>query len=700
MATTYGGWTGKTLRVNLSTRRISTEDTIAKYKDYLGSKGVGYRVLWDEVPAGTKAYDEANKIIIGVGPLTGTSAPCSGRTSIVTIFPTTYPEELVATGHMGGHWGAELKYAGWDNVIIEGKSEKPVYLAIVDDKVEIRDASHLWGTGIYLATTTIGQEMGPEAQVATIGQAGENLVRMAVVNTGNSHSAGGVGGVFGSKKLKAIAVRGSGAVRIAGNKQEWKKLIRYALSIMGALNNIVVPRTPQPWAEFSSRASRWTARKGLFWGAADPPIETGECSAEDLNRMGFRSTKLDMGRDSERYLVRMGGCSSCPIRCHSHYDVPQVEEKYGLSRHVASTCTRMCAGTEDPFMEVSKQAEIEANAIAKHMLDDYGIWDNYSQLGRDFLFALRNGIIQTAIPAQEYNSIPWDQREKGDLNFLLDIYRRIALREGELGFTLGEGSLRMAERWKFPETYFRDPSIQHWKMGSPRHHGNEAAYQVGVLVNMNFNANLMCHSHTNFIQNCLPINIQKDLAAKMWGSDAIDPRSAYTPMNPAKARFAVWTLLRNELHDSLTLCEWMYPISASPLKSRNYEGDIDLEAKLYSLVTGDKKDGKELDLVGERIHNLHRALTIRDMNTMEMRSKHDTVPDWVFEDGASRLRDRKPFTPGTSRMDRDDIELAKDMYYEILGWDKKTGAPTRAALERVGLKDVADKLAQLKLLPY
>jgi Aldehyde ferredoxin oxidoreductase, N-terminal domain len=147
--TDFGGWTGKTLRVNLSTAKISTEDTIAKYKDYLGGTGVGYKVLWDEVPAKTRSFDEANKIILGAGPLTGTSAPCGGRVSITTIYPTVHPVELVASGHMGGHWGPELKYAGWDNIIIEGKSDKPVYIAVVDDMVEIRDASHLWRNGIY-----------------------------------------------------------------------------------------------------------------------------------------------------------------------------------------------------------------------------------------------------------------------------------------------------------------------------------------------------------------------------------------------------------------------------------------------------------------------------------------------------------------------------------------------------------------------
>jgi len=715
---TYGGWTGKTLRVNLSSGKISTEDTIAKYKDYLGGKGVGYRVLWDEVPAGTKGFDEANKIIMGVGPLTGTSAPSSGRTSITTIFPTSYPWELVAAGHMGGHWGAELKYAGWDNVIIEGKSEKPVYIAIVDSKVEIRDASHLWGNGIYRATTSICQEMGPETQVAAIGQAGENLVRLSVVNNAYSHSAGGVGAVFGSKKLKAVAVRGTGAVRIAADKQEWKKLTRYALSIMGANNNNVVPSTRQPWAEYFAPMSRWTARKGLYWGAADPPVETGECLPEDLNRIGMRTMKAtyDMGPLAEKYTVRMGGCSSCPIRCHSHVEVPQMEEKYGLSRYAASTCTRLTAGTSG-FIESYPEgrnglAAVEANIVAEHMLDDYGIWDNYHQLSRDFNYICRSGLAKSRLSADEYKSIPWEKREKGDPSFLQDIYRRIAFREGELGSVLGEGSGLMAKLWNFPEAYFNDMRVDLWKMGHPRHHANEEVGQTGVLVNMNYNANIMCHSHRNFITCGLPTNVLQTLGEKLWGPGAVDAPRNYTPMNEAKARFAVWSLLRDELHDSLTLCNWMYPLASSPLKSRNYEGDNAIESKLYSLVTGDKKDVAELDLVAERIFNLHRALTVRDMNTSDMRSKHDTIPDYVFDDpqvgfggGPEGRRTPpsgpppKPFTPGTARMDRADMEVGKDMYYETLGWDKKTGSPTRATLEKLGLKDVADKLAQMRLLP-
>jgi aldehyde:ferredoxin oxidoreductase len=695
----YGGWTGKTLRVNLSTGAITIEDTIAKFKDYLGGTGIGYKVLWDEVPAHTRAFDEANKIILAVGPLTGTGAPCGGRTSITTIFPTVWPVELVGTGHMGGQWGAELKYAGWDAVIVEGVSPKPVYLAIVDDKVDLRDATRLWGNGIYHATDAICQEMGPEAHVAAIGQAGENLVRMSVVMNSYSHSAGGVGGVLGSKRLKAIAVKGTGAVRLAGDRTAWRQLNKHILSILGANNQHVVPSTPQPWAEYSSPGSRWTARKGLYWGAAHPPVETGECPPEDLNRIGYRTAKatFDLGPNAEKYTVRMGGCHSCPIRCHVHLDVPSVEAKYGVSRYAANTCAGWGGRTFfRSFPDGPRgQTSIEAAVLGKHLADDFGVWCNYGQLQRDFNWAYSKALIKAKLPEKEYSAIPWEKFEKGDPDFLNEIYRRIAFKQGELGVALGEGSGRLAERWGFSEEYFKDADICWWKMGHPKHHSSEDAGQTGVLINTMYNRDSQCHSHSNFTRNGLPIHVQKAIAAKLWGAAAVDERDNFTPMSIEKAKFAAWAVFRKELHDSLTLCNWMYPLVASPLKSRNYEGDNGVEARLYSLATGDKKTTEELDVVAERIFNLHRALTLRDMGTVDMRGRHDTVPDWVFDSPAGA----KPFAPGNHKMDRADIELAKDMFYDVLGWDRRTGAPTRATLTRVGLKDVAETLGRMNLLP-
>ena len=139
----HGGWAGKVLRIDLSTDRISTEDTVEKYKDVLGGTGLGYKVLWEEAAPGTKPFDPANKIVFGTGPLAGTGAPCNGRTAITTLWPTCWPKPLVASGHMGGQFAAELKYAGYDGIIVEGKADRPVYVSIMDKKVEIKDARFL-----------------------------------------------------------------------------------------------------------------------------------------------------------------------------------------------------------------------------------------------------------------------------------------------------------------------------------------------------------------------------------------------------------------------------------------------------------------------------------------------------------------------------------------------------------------------------
>ncbi len=205
----YGGWAGKVLHVDLSTGRIWPEDTVEKYKDDLGGTGIGYQVMWDEVPAGTKPYDPDNRMIFAVGPLAGTGAPCNGRMAITTLWLTCWPRPLVATGHMGGQFAAKLKYAGYDAIVIKGRADRPVWLSIVDKEVKIQDARHLWGKGIRWTTEAISQVMGPEAVVAAIGQAGENRVPMSVVMNSYSHSAGGLGAVMGSKNLKAVVVQGT-----------------------------------------------------------------------------------------------------------------------------------------------------------------------------------------------------------------------------------------------------------------------------------------------------------------------------------------------------------------------------------------------------------------------------------------------------------------------------------------------------------
>ncbi len=698
----YGGWAGKVLRVDLSERKISTEDTIEKYKDYLGGTGIGYKVIWDELLPGTKPFDPDNKIVFGVGPLAGTGAPCNGRTAITTLWPTCWPRPLVASGHMGGHFAAELKYAGYDAIIIEGKADRPVWLSIMDGKAEIKDARQLWGQGIRRTTVEICQEMGPEPSVAAIGQAGENLVPMSVVINSYSHSAGGVGGVLGSKNLKAIGVRGTGSVRIAGNKEEWEKVIKLHLSLLGANNQHVVPNSPQPWSEHYNPGSRWVASTGRKWGAAAPSIETGPCEPHNLNKIAYRTNNAAffLGEKAWKYTVRGNGCTACPIRCHTMLKVPGVSTKYGIPEIGQNTCVGLLFGRGffKTFPDGPKgETAIEACMVGMHLADDLGIWDNYGQVQRDFQMLYYNGTMGRKVPEKEFKAYSWDKYEQGDPTFLFELLPRIANKEGELATALGLGTGYLLERWGIPEQeWLENHDLLYWKLGHPKHHSNEDAGQCGVIINTQYNRDAQCHSHSNFTRNGLPIEVQKRLAADIWGSpDAVDSVAAFAPMNKYKAKMAKWSLLRKELHDSLSLCNWMGPWVASPLRERDYRGEDSIESLLYSLATGDKKSSQELDRVAERIFLLHRALTIRDMGTKDMRTKHDTIPHWVFADP----KDKAAFTKGTIRMDKEDIQLAMDMYYEEMGWDKQTGSPTRDAYQRLGLGTVAEELSKRGLLP-
>ncbi len=699
---TYGGWAGKVLRVDLSTGRTRTEDTIERYRDVLGGTGLGYKVMWDEVPAGTRPTDAANKVIFGVGPLAGTGAPCNGRTAITTLWPTCWPTPLVGTGHMGGQFAAELKYAGYDGVVIEGKADRPVWLSITDNKVELLDAREFWGQGIRRTTVEISQLLGADAAVAAIGQAGENLVPLSVVMNSYSHSAGGVGSVLGAKNLKAIGVRGTGRLRIAGAKEEWERLVKLHLSLLGANNQHVVPDSPQPWAEFYDPGSRWKAAVGRQWGAASVPVDTGSCNPEELNRIAYRTNNAVhyLGDIAWKYTVRGNGCTGCPIRCHTMIRVPAAAAKHGIPELGQNTCGGLNFGRSffKDFPDGPRgQIAVEACMVGMHLADDLGLWCNYSQLQRDFKKLYYDGTMKKKVGADEYKKYTWAKYEKGDPSFLFELLPRMGHREGELGVAMGLGTGQLLERWGLSEAEWKkDKELQYWKLGHPKHHSNEDAGQCGVILNTQYNRDAQCHSHANFTRNGLPIAVQKRVAAEVWGSpDAVDALQAFTPMNAAKARMTKWSLLRKELHDSMSLCNWMGPWVASPLKERDYRGDDSIESMLYSLVTGDKKSREELDLVAERIFLLHRALTIRDMGTKEMRAKHDTIPDWVFEGPAGKA----PFTKGTIHMDRDDIAKGMDLYYAEMGWDKTTGAPPRAAYERAGLAEVARVLGEKGLLP-
>lgn len=213
-------WAGKILRVNLTAGTVKTEPTNMTWaKQYLGSRGLATKYIVEEVDPKVDPLSVDNKIIWATGPLTGTMASTGGRYTVVTKGPLT---GAIACSNSGGYWGAELKMAGYDMVIFEGKSPKPVYLFIEDDHVELKDAAHLWGTSVWNTEEVIKkQHQDPLIRVSSIGLAGENKVLYAAVVNDLHRAAGrsGVGAVMGSKNLKAIAVRGTkGVANIADPK--------------------------------------------------------------------------------------------------------------------------------------------------------------------------------------------------------------------------------------------------------------------------------------------------------------------------------------------------------------------------------------------------------------------------------------------------------------------------------------------------
>jgi len=171
----------------------------------------------DLIPPGIGALDPRNPLMFMVGALVGTPAPSSGRVTVSGLSPQAYPDEWYTRANLGGHWGSELKYAGYDGLVVTGRAPKPVYLWIEDDRVEVRDAASVWGQGLIQTQKTLQGELGPDVRIVAIGPAGENLCRYAVLATSTESAAGqgGFGAVMGSKNLKAVAVRGHGGVGVA-----------------------------------------------------------------------------------------------------------------------------------------------------------------------------------------------------------------------------------------------------------------------------------------------------------------------------------------------------------------------------------------------------------------------------------------------------------------------------------------------------
>lgn len=689
------GWTGQGLRINLTTGEITKVPT---QKDWIGGTALGYKIFWDEVPPKTQAFDEANKIVIAPGPLTGTGAVCSGRTSVTTMYPTTYPIHEIGSAHLGGDLGAKMKYAGYDFIVIEGKAKEPVYVYVNNDDVQIRKANHIWGEGTRRAAALINQETSPTASVTVIGPAGENLLPMSVIINAKSHTGGGIGGVWGSKNLKGLAIDGDQPIHIAADKEEWEKLVNRNKELLGALTQTVVSRYPHPLFEYHSLNSRWSGMHGKQWGAANPPINV-PLDTRRLSKMAFRTNAGEFflgDREWARH-VRNNGCFACPIRCYPVIKDTATAAKYNVHPITEQTCGGLLFPIFFyPNLKNHPERNIEIAIVGSQLMDDLGLWCNYGQLQRDMIVMYQDGYWKKLLSKEEYDSLPWKKIDDVDASAMQDFLPRIAYRKGEFGKWLGETTPVMLDHFGIPvKTWSDDHRTLYWSNGHPKHHTNEDDGQLGCVLNCMWNRDPMAHAHVNFTRSGLPIKEMKHIAKVTWGDEsAVDQIGDYTPTNTYKMKRLQWVIARTELHNMLGLCSWMAPWEYCPDEKNQYVGDPNMEAKIFSAVTGVNKTGDDLDKDGIRAWMLQRVYTMRQLGSSNMRKDHDLVPGWIYTDP----KDRKPFTKGTVRMDPDDINKSFDIFFEQVGCDKETGVPTTDTLKAYRLDFVIPVLQKEGLI--
>lgn len=702
------GWAGKILRVNLTDGTVTTFPT-EPYKDYIGGMGIANKIMFDEVPAGTDPLAPENKVVFAVGPLTASGTPLAGRTTIASLSTFT-KDNLIVDAHCGGMLGARIKQAGYDGVVIEGKAEKPVYVMVDNDDVKIKSADGIWGQGTRATTETLCRREGLDVVVATIGPAGENLLPYSCIINSRNHSAGaGCGAVLGSKNMKALVVRGTGTVNVADPKKVAELSDYMMREIIGSNNNHVVPSTQQQWAQYYDKGSRWTARDGLYWALAEGgPINTGEPKPGEINTVGYRCMKStkDDGPAAEKYTIKMDGCHGCPIHCYSDMRVP-ASKKYGGYETTGNTCV-----PNFPFKYMIKilgtpikddtEDSLVWNQVIGSTMDDLGMWCNYAQLYRDIAHCVSAGVFKRVLPEAEYNEFDWNKFYVNDPSIMPPLLRKIAENNSEISY-IAHGTYTWTQRWNDMKWNDTTASCMISPRGWPVHHSQECFGQVGMLYNNLFNRDNMIHSAVNFQGSGLPYELKQQIAAEIWGgADAIDMDKEYTPMNEHKANFAWWSIVTDVLHDSLTLCNWVWPMTVSPTEKRDYRGDLDLEAKFFTAVTGKKVTTEDLYEAGAKIMTLQRANTARGMTDAsgkmganDFRTLHDQTTEWPYTKDA----DKAVFTKGTDKLDKADYNTGLGMVYKAFGWDEQLGCPTRECLDTYNMPDVKAELDKLGLLP-
>jgi aldehyde:ferredoxin oxidoreductase len=627
---------GRILHVDLTSGRTWTEPTEPYCSKFIGGRGVDAWLLYKEVKPWMTPFDPANRLIFGAGALTGTMAPCATRYSVEAKSPVT---GATGSGNSCGFFGQELRLSGYDHIVIRGKARTPVYLRITNEKAELRNSSHLWGKTTWETDRCIKEETGdPRTQVACIGPSGENLVKAACVITNRARAVGkcGLGAVMGAKNLKAVAVRGTGSVQVAYPGRFMEEVDR----VLGKLKR-------------SERAESLRS-----WGTYGRPVPLNESCLFPVRN--FQDDHWDPDKVNgllpevyrEVYEVGRRGYLSCPLYCSHLYKIDEGPYS-GLA------CEGFEFNTVWNFMSRLDIDYVPAVIKLHSLCNEYGL----DQDGASCVIAWAFECFEKGILTEKDTGglkLKW-----GDHEAVAELLRKMAWREG-IGDLLAEGSQRAsaligrgAERYathlKGQDSMEAMRAAKGWALGccvSTRGGGHTRG------------ANLVELAHKT---------ISPEVAHKTWGIPEVTAPSSCE----GKATLVAYYERLQAIVDSLGLClftsTWWSPDLLDP---EDY-------ARLYSAATGREVDGRELMLAGERIHNVEKAFNVLHAGFCR---QDDDPPGRFMEE---------PVKSGPARgecLRREDWDPMLDEYYELHGWEKKTGWQTRSQLKRIGLEEVADDL--------
>lgn len=572
---------GNILKVNLNNGTTKVVDDTDLVKKFIGGKGLNHKLAWEEIPKNASAFDPENRLLVSVGPLTGTAAPTSGRATVGGIAAQCHPEMYTHSG-VGGWFPPELKYAGFDSVIIKGKASSPVYLYINDGKAEVRDASDLWGLGTYSTQKKLKEKHGEGVRTLSIGPAGENESRIAILltDTENAAGQGGFGGVAGSKNLKAICAKGSQNIKIA---------------------------KPERLLEI---------RKDLSRKLSGEPVHSGGNYGYD----GHTIKDVSYERSPK-------SCShACDVHCWiEHYDWPK-ETRPGTHSGQLRCVGPYVFGWQTPFgvkWPLWKVGESDERARS-----GYEMTELINKLGIDE-WELLAGMVPWLVMGWRTDVINEDLLgmpvKADDPDWWKDLLDMIAYRKG-FGDTLAKGMDRTLK--KLPPEYSETKYSQDKEIPTKIHLQEAWGYAGhwsgrGIHLSLPFPQWLL--RALCWMTATRDLCDDTHIASKSeWNQEFKE--NPYTGKRGPK--ISIWNEHRSELKSSLTLCDWAFPRPGE---------QSDAEAKLFSAVTGINVTESKLDKIGERLKNMQRALLIRNHERDREMEFNEILPYLKRPDGTEGI---------------------------------------------------------------